>query len=266
VVDATTIDAPFVGDEANSSAAILAALKKAEDAFREWNTVCQDIDDLYNLAEYRSDLTTWQDADLDLFWSSFEVLKPAVYARPPQPVVAPLFKDGKPVHNLTAELLERCAISTFQRTDMNDVMLHLRDDLLFTGRGSPWVRYEKEDGQHSVCVEHKDRLDFLHEPARKWSEVGWVAGAAWMSKKDMAKRFNDDLAERATYSMQRDADTRDLEKRASERKAKVWEVHHKADGKVYWVTEGVDVLLDSAEPDVKLTGFFPCPKPDANPR
>lgn len=263
MVDQIDLDDGFTGDDANSSKGILAALRKAEDAFREWQTVCQDVDDLYNLAEYRSDLQGlgWQDADLDLFWSSFEVLKPAVYARPPQPVVAPLFKDGKALDNLTAELLERCVVSTFQRTGINDVMLLLRDDLLFTGRGSPWVRYEVEGGQHSVCVEHKDRLDFLHEPARKWSEVGWVAGAAWMSKADMRKRFGKDFADRATYSVQRDADGRDMEKRGQIQKAKVWEVHHKADNKVYWVTEGVDELLDSSAPDVKLTGFFPCPKP-----
>lgn len=257
---------PFVGDEPKSSRAVLAALRKAEDAFREWQNVCQDVDDLYNLAEYRTDLQGlgWQDADLDLFWSSFEVLKPAVYARPPQPVVAPLFKDNKPVHNLTAELLERCAVSVFQRTSIDDVMLSLRDDLLFTGRGSPWVRYEKEGDKHSVCVEHKDRLDFLHEPARKWSEVGWVAGAAWMTRKDMRKRFrrtSGDAYQDATYSTDRVADGRDMEKRAEAKKAKVWEVHHKADGKVYWVTEGVGVLLDSAEPEMTLSGFFPCPRP-----
>lgn len=266
MVDDLDLDQPFVGDEPKSSKAILGALKKAEDAFREWQMVCQDVDDLYNLAEYRTDLQGlgWQDADLDLFWSSFEVLKPAVYARPPQPVVAPLFKDGKPLHNLTAELLERCAISTFQRTGINDVMRLLRDDLIFTGRGAPWVRYEVENGKHSVCVEHKDRLDFLHEPARKWAEVGWVAGAAWMTRKDMRKRFkrtSNDAYQEATFSVQRDADGRDMEKRGQVRKAKVWEVWHKADKKVYWVTEGVETLLDSADPDLTLTDFFPCPKP-----
>lgn len=259
-------DEAFVGDEPKSSKAILAAIRKAEDAFREWQTVCQDIDDLYNLAEYRTDLQSygWQDADLDLFWSSFEVLKPAVYARPPQPVVAPLFKDNKPLHNTTAELLERCAVSTFQHTHINDVMLHLRDDLLFAGRGAPWVRHEIEDGRHAVCVEHKDRMDFLHEPARKWCEVGWVAGAAWLTKKDMRKRFrkmSGDAYQDASYSVQREADGREMEKRAATRKCKVWEVWHKADRKVYWVTDGVDVLLDSSEPDLNLSGFFPCPKP-----
>ncbi|MGI4744972.1 MAG: hypothetical protein ACRYGI_11435 [Janthinobacterium lividum] len=270
MVDDTNLDeteAFAVADEPKSARGVLAALKKAEDAFREWQTTCQVIDDIYNRdGPVWSDLNDagWNDAEMDLFWSSFEVLKPAVYARAPQPVVAPLFKDGKPLNNLTAELLERCAISTFQRTDIDGVMVQLRDDLLFSGRGAPWVRYEHEGAEHNVCVEHKDRLDFLHEPARKWAEVGWVAGAAWMTRADMRKRFertSGTAYQDATFSVDRDADNRDLEKRAQARKAKVWEVHHKADGRVYWVTDGVGVLLDGQPPEFKLTGFFPCPKP-----
>src|SRR3546814_14928493 len=86
-------------------------------------------------------------------------------------------------------MLERCAVSVFKRTDIDDAMTHVRDDVIFAGRGAMWLRYENEDGEQKVCVEHKDRLDFLHEPTRKWSEVGWVAGAAWLTRKKMRKRF-----------------------------------------------------------------------------
>lgn len=254
-----------------SSKHVLSALRKAEDAFRDWQATCETIDSIYNLdgAGYgglRADLDGygWRDAELDLFWASYEILKPAVYARPPQPVVAPLFKDGRDLQNTTAELLERSTVSVFQRTGIHDVMLNLRDDLIFTGRGAPWVRHEVEDGDHAVCVEHKDRLDFLHEPARKWEEVGWVAGAAWMTRKEMRKRFRStsgDAYQDAKFTLYKDDDNQDQEDRSSTRKAKVWEVWHKADNKVYWATDGVDVLLDSAEPHLKLSGFFPCPKP-----
>jgi hypothetical protein len=271
VIEIETEDT-FEGEEPKSSRAVLAALGKAEDAFRDWQATCQVIDEIYNLdgegyGGLRGDLDGfgYGDAELDLFWASYEILKPAVYARPPQPVVAPLFKDGRQLHNTTAEVLERCAVSVFKRTDIQDVMLHARDDLIFTGRGALWVRHEVEDGKHGICVEHKDRLDFLHEPARKWAEVGWVGGAAWMTRKEMRKRFSKHSGKAyqdAKFTLHRDEDTeRDPEKRASVRKAKVWEVWHKADNRVYWVTEGVEVLLDSGEPHLKLDGFFPCPKP-----
>lgn len=258
----------FVGEDVDSSAGVLAALKKAEDAFRDWHTTCGIIDDIYSRSGYGpsgrrdNDGFAWQDSALDLFWASFEILKPAVYARPPQPVVTPLFKDSRRLPNLTAEVLERAAVSVFRRTDMNEVMLNVRDDLIFAGRGALWLRYENDDGQQ-VCVEHKDRLDFLHEPARKWSEVGWVAAASWLTKKQMRERFEGhsaDAYENAKYE-QIESEGATPESRARERKCKVWEVWHRADNKVYWVSEGVDVFLDQDAPHLKLSGFFPCPRP-----
>lgn len=261
----------FAGPEPKSSASVMSALRKAEDAFRDWNANCEVMDRIYGRDGYGAagrmlldDGWSWQDSALDLFWSSYEVLKPAVYARPPQPVVAPLFKDNNQLHTTTAELLERCAVSVFKRTDINDVMIAARDDLIFTGRGALWLTYEVKAGKHSVCVEHKDRLDFLHEPARKWAEVGWVAGAAWLTKKEMRKRFSKTSGtayQNAKYSLYRDDDNRDTENRSTARKCKVWEVWHRADDKVYWVTEGVDVYLDEDKPHLDLTDFFPCPKP-----
>lgn len=255
---------------ARSSRAVLTAIRKAEDVFRDWQVTCQVIDDVYSLREgvvYGTG-SSWRDAEMDIFWSSFEIMKPAIYARPPQPVVAPLFKDGKPLTNTTAELLERCSIWTLKNTHIGDVMTQMRDDLLFAGRGVPWLRYEVEDGEHRVCIEHKDRLDFLHEPGRYWCEVGWVGGAFWLTKPDMRKRFSKSSGkayQNASYTTtpdERDVnDGRYLERRANAKKCKVWEVWHKADNKVYWVTEGVDVFLDEAEPEVELADFFPCPRP-----
>lgn len=255
---------------ARSSRAVLSAIRKAEDVFREWQVTCQVIDDVYSLREgvvYGTG-SSWRDAEMDIFWSSFEIMKPAIYARPPQPVVAPLFKDGKPLTNTTAELLERCSVWTLKNTHIGDVMTQMRDDLLFTGRGVPWLRYEVEDGEHRVCIEHKDRLDFLHEPGRYWCEVGWVSGAFWLTKPDMRKRFSKSSgkayqsASYTTTADERDAnDGRYLERRANAKKCKVWEVWHKSDNRVYWVTEGVDVLLDESEPEIELADFFPCPRP-----
>ena len=258
-------DEEFSGPEPKASAAILSALDKSEREFRDWQATCHDIDDIYSLhgsgyGGLRAELDSysWQDSKLDLFWSSYEVMKPAVYARAPIPAVAPAFKDSRRLQNTTAELLERAVHTAFRMTSIDDVMCEVRDDLLFAGRGVPWLRYENDDGQ-KVCVEHMDRTDFRHEPARKWSEVGWVAGRFWMTKREIRKRFSKtsgDAYQNARFMLRRDDDGETQTKKAG-----VWEVWHKADNKVYWVTEGVDVLLDSSEPHLKLSGFFPCPRP-----
>lgn len=251
-------------DEKPNARRVLSDLEKAEDAFREWESTCKGIDEIYNIHDgdglaVSLDGLGLSDNKLDLFWSSYEILKPAVYAKPPQPVVSPLFADNDPLFNTTAELLERVTVSTFKRTCIDDVMKQTRDDVIFDGRGQVWVYYLTEDGQR-VEIGHKDRCDFLHEPARYWSQVGWVAGAEHLDKDAMKKRFDklsDDDLEQMQFNRDRDADGR----HAVAPKCKVWEVWHKADQKVYWVTKGYDKFLDEDKPYVKLEGFWPCPRP-----
>lgn len=253
-----------------ASSPILAALRKAEDEFRDWDATCHLIDDIYSRhgAAYESLLSlyggesAWNDAELDLFWASFEILKAAVYARPPKPAVKPLFSGAERVKNTTAELLERASTSVFVRTNIDEAMCEVRDDVLFAGRGALWLRYENDDGQ-KVCVEHLDRKDFRHEPARKWGEVGWVSGGFWLTRDELKKRFKkltEQQLDNAKYTLKRDDQTNERNQTLTQ-KCQVWEVWHKADNKVYWVTEGIDVLLDVSEPHLKLSGFFPCPRP-----
>lgn len=254
-------------DDAKSSAIVLKQLREWEKAEREWQDICDQIDEVYSRTDRnytaleRTSPGVWADAELDLFWASYEILKPAVYARPPKPVVSPQFKDRRPVKNKTAELLERTSISAFDRSDINNVMCEIRDDLIFTNRGVMWLTYETEGGQ-KVCFEQIDRKDFRHQPARKWSEVGAVARRAWMTKRDMKKRFashSGDAYKDAKFTVKRDEEENGSVDHS--RKASVWEVWHKVDNKVYWVSEGVEVLLDVSEPELKLRDFFPCPKP-----
>lgn len=246
-----------VAGEAKSSARVLSAIKKAERAFYGWQDYCDEIDRIY--AREETSQVVWADPDFDLFWASTEILKPAIYANPPVPVVSPQFKDRRELMNVTSEMLERTVISAFDRTDLDEAMACVRDDLIFYNRGQLWVTLEEQ----KVCVDHVDRKDFLHPPARKWSEVPWVARRAWLTKSEMRKRFrktSGDAYQDAVMCKQ--TATNDYDSSADHtKKAGVWEVWHKADNKVYWVTDGVRVMLDEGEPHLKLTGFFPCPRP-----
>lgn len=248
-----------VEGETKSSARVLAAIRKAQDTFRDYQDTCRRIDEAY--ARDVSD-TSWQDPDYDLFWASMEILKPAIYAHAPVPAVAPMFSDRRPLYNVTAELLERVSASAFDRANMDQAMMTLRDDLAFTNRGVPWVTYESDDDGQRVCIDAVDRTDFLHEPARTWAEVGWVARRAWMTRKEMRARFrkgSGDAYQQAKTEIRRD----DKSNGGADdsKKAGVWEVWHKADNKVYWVAPDCPVMLDEGKPHLSLKDFFPCPRP-----
>lgn len=251
--DASDADTLMVEDEPQSAARILAAIKKAEDHYNEWQALCDEIDGIYGRDDTANAI--WTDQDYDLFWSSSEILKPAIYARPPKPVVAPMFNDRRKLYITTADLLERSVTSSYERTGLDEAMIGARDDLIFYNRGQMWVTYDSDDGQ-KICIEHLDRKDFLHPPARKWCELPWVGRRAWMTHEEMEARFGEDKCEGATMS----SGVNGLDDE-HEGKCGVWEVWHKADNMVYWVAPGCDEILDQNPPHYDLQGFYPCPRP-----
>lgn len=250
-------------DEPRNSRGLMDSINTAIEVFASYQAECRRIDVVYSDRSMLSPLMSRShitDHSYDVFWASMEILKPAIFSKPPVPVVTTRFKDRDPVQTKTAELLERCVITAIGQEQIEQVMTGVRDDLAFTNRGAMWIRYESGDGKgQRVCLEHIDRTDFLHEPARKWSEVGWVARRAWLTKKEIRERFGKAIANEISFEDRND-DRRDGQV-SNIVKASVWEVWHKADNKVYWVTEGYDKFLDESEPYLDIEGFFPCPRP-----
>jgi hypothetical protein len=253
-----TTEAEF---DPESSQAWLGLIADAEKALSDWQTRSDKIDKIY---ADMSRAAVSADRQFSLFWANIQVLAPSVYSRPPVPVVVPRFRSRDPIARTTSELLERVSTVQFELDDVDSTMRLIRDDLVRVGRGASWVRYEdklkKGKKNERLCVEHVDRRDFLHSPARKWQEVDWVARRAWLTKEQMDKRFGEKKSEGAAYNVV-NRDERDKGHRDPIEKAGVWEVWCKSEDCVVWVAEGVDKPLEKCDPYLDLEGFFPCPKP-----
>lgn len=238
----------------------LAMIEEAETALKDWQAKADSIDKLYaNMADLAA---IGRDRQFQMFWANVQVLGPSIYSRPPVPVVVPRFKDRKPVPRAASEMLERSVTVGFELEDIDGVMRSVRDDLTVVARGCGWVRYEaNEDGKgQRVCIDFADRKDFLHPMARTWKEVPWVAKRSWLTEDQMEERFEKTSGKAyksAAYEERKDADG----KPEPGLKAGVWELWHKEENKVVWVTQGVEVTLDEGEPHLSLEGFFPCPRP-----
>lgn len=237
-------------------------LKDAERAMEAWNRRCDNIDKLYANVEKLANLG--RSREMQLFWANMQTLQPSIYARPPIPAVTVRFGDRRPVPRTAAELLERCSIVGFENSHLDRALRMVRNDLVRLGRGVLWPRYETKtdngDGK-KVCVDFKFRRDFLHDPARWWQEVGWVAAASYLTKQEMRKRFHKHSGKAyldADYSRRKDNHGETVDYRTT---AKVWEIWSKWDNRVFWVTEGCELILDDAEPHLTLDDFFPCPEP-----
>ncbi|WP_299830681.1 hypothetical protein [uncultured Roseobacter sp.] len=227
----------------------LKKIKHAEKAFDVWQEKCKRIDKLYaNLERLASNSG---DREFQIFWANLEVLKPTIYERAPAPVVMPRHSDLGEVVRKASEMLERALTYDVEADDLHDTLKMVRDDLALCARGVPWVL---DNGE---CI-HVERCDFLHEPARKWREVTWVARAAYLTKEDGVERFGDAFRDVETKKI---GSSQDDHYEESEEKAKVWEIWCKKTRRIYYVTEGVESLLDESEPFIDVKGFYPCPKP-----
>lgn len=228
-------------------------IKEAETAFDNWQTRCDNIDKTY--ASLKTLAADAGDRQFQIFWANLEVLRPTIYARPPSPVVAPRHTDGGELPRKASELLERVLAYDVESDDLHDTLLQIRDDLAMSARGVAWVL---DNGE---CI-HVDRRDFVHEPARKWKEVGWVARRAYMTREAMQKRFPEADLRNAKFDHMKPKDDGDsADYKGTAKKAQVWEVWSRAEGGVCWVTEGVEVVLDKQPPLMDIKGFFPCPEP-----
>lgn len=248
----------------DDSAPWLALIKESEKAFETYNAKCDSIDKLYaNLERLANPV---RDREMALFWANIQTLGPSIYSRPPVPVIMPRFKDQRPVPRVASELLERSVVVSFETSKIDRTLRLVRDDLARLSRGVVWQRYEKKDKKanaltEKVCNEFKFRGDFLHDPARCWAEVDWVAAASYLDKEAMKDRFakiSGDAYETAAYAVRKDPNDSKTDNRL---KAKVWELWSKSEDKVIWIAEGAEKVLEKADPHLTLEDFFPCPEP-----
>jgi hypothetical protein len=272
--------------DSTSSRPWLDLIQDAGKAFESWHARCDRAKENYASLKRLSNESGSK--EMQLLYANIEVLKPTIYARPPVPVCKTRFSDRKPVNRTASEVIERCLMVSFDAERIHDTMLHIRDDVTLFGRGVMWLRYKTEGGMvdavpntkqddqgadedeaeegygegaedffEYVCYDHVNRADFLHEPVRTWSEVGWVARRSWLTREQGMRRFGDSWREIQYVEAENDT----AEEYKVEKKAEVWELWHKGQETVVWVHKGSKELLDRRDPWLSLDGFYPCPKP-----
>jgi hypothetical protein len=273
--------------DSTSSRPWLDLIQDAGKAFESWHARCDRAKENYASLKRLSNESGSK--EMQLLYANIEVLKPTIYARPPVPVCKTRFSDRKPVNRTASEVIERCLMVSFDAERIHDTMLHIRDDVTLFGRGVMWLRYKTEGGMAEmvpnskqddqgaeggddeakegygeaddffeyVCYDHVNRADFLHEPVRTWSEVGWVARRSWLTREQGMRRFGDSWREIQYVEAENDT----AEEYKVEKKAEVWELWHKGQETVVWVHKGSKELLDRRDPWLDLDGFYPCPKP-----
>jgi len=233
------------------------------------------------------------DSRYNILWSNVQTTMPALYARLPMPEVSRRFKDKDPVARVASLILERClSYEIEQYPDYASAVQNSVEDRLLPGRGIAWVRYEPRmksvaigqpasaDGQLTDDVESEQQTteiidyecspvdyvyweDFGHNVARTWEEVYLVWRIVPLTRKELIKRFGEELGNQIKLDMKSDLGDKALSTVEGEslQKAKIYEVWDKKERKVVWLSKSHETALDVRDDPLQLECFFPCPKP-----
>lgn len=208
----------------------------------------------------------------NVLWSNVQTLGPALYARTPRPQVDRRYKMADPVGRLASQIWERAVTTDMEADDFDGLMRADIEDYLLPGRGLSRVYYEPTFGPDGeTIVSERARLrhifwqDFAMGPARSWDEVPWIRFREYMTRDQLKKRFPKVAAEvPLTRSTKGFDDSKFGEQSESFKQAVVWEIWERATKRVWWICpDYTEAPLDMRPDPLKLTGFWPCPKPIA---
>lgn len=100
-------------------------------------------------------------AQLNVFWSIVNTLKPALYAQPPKPEIFRRYPSRDVTARLGSQVLERCTKFQVEVSGFDSAISKAVDDYLIVGQGTVWVRYEPKIGVETPKI----RVQEVESPA-----------------------------------------------------------------------------------------------------
>lgn len=231
---------------------------------------------------------------LNLFYTNIVTLQSMLFGTTPQISVDREHADpDDDIARVAAMLFKR--ILDADNYDMDDdfatVLKAALQDRLIPGLGMARVRYSFESaievqpdpatGEETtleVVTSESCDIDYVHWQdvlwgwGRTWSEIPWLGYRSFLTKSETETRFGEKIAKALVYKDQKPGmDNRgegesDPEQKSNVQKAEIWEFWCKTTRKVYWWSDGADIILDIKDDPLELSTFWPSPAPlIANP-
>ena len=233
----------------------------------------------------------------NILWSNTETLRPAIYNSLPKPDVRRRFKDADPIGKAAAEVLSRSLEFGLDASDFDNQIRDCVLDMLLPGRGVARVRYVPSFEQVGVTAEthyeeneqHQDALgesgegdteelaweqapiehvkwdDFRMGVGDEWQEIQWVGFRHKLTREQLEEQFGEEIGSRVPLDNTEDEDLNDKHNEDVQemfKTAEVWEIWCKESRKVYFIAKSYkDEPLKTVDDPLKLTTFFPVPKP-----
>lgn len=223
---------------------------------------------------------------MNLFWANVGVMKAALYARPPKPMVERVWQDQNDnIGRVAALILQRCLAYDFMKnmSPMSEALKLAVEDRLIPGLGCVWLRYtmdsemqdvdqpadpitgeQRPPVRQEVITEEDAPCDYVHwrdivyPSSRTWDEVWYVGKKTYLTPTQFKNKFGKNPAKDADTAVP-DQD-KVLPKNFAKGKILVYELWCKRSNKIYWLSREVPKMITSKDDFLKLDDFYPTPK------
>ena len=215
------------------------------------------------------------DKKTNILYSNTEVLLSHLCVDLGTPDVRRMFpRPGRKtkIARAAAAVLEKAMTAEGHAQDCEKEFEDSIEDAVLPGRGQVWVDLEETDGpdpetdwlEAKIC--HVPWEFFRMGPARRWSEVPWVARMHLFSRDDLLDAFPEFGAEIPLgYEIENSSEQTKQSLigpgKESVERAAVWEIWDKYNRERIYVAEDFPKVLKVDDDPYNLKGFFPCPHP-----
>lgn len=224
-----------------------------------------------------------EEPEFNILHSNVETIVPSIYNSTGKPDIRPRHSNPDPIAKTVSDILERAILAMVDDSRMDTEVEASAQDVFVTGRGVVRVKFDADvtqqpvtmpdpitgqpvpavgaDGQpvmqpvvtnERVEYENVSWRDFRMGPAKRWSEVPWVAFRHCITQEALEKIEDPALAE-----LQVDPEVATK----SDDDVTVWEIWCKDTGRVYFIVADNHKVLAVKDDPLGLPGFFPCAAP-----
>lgn len=218
--------------------------------------------------------------DFNILHSNVETIVPSIFNSSPVPDIRPRHSNPDNLAKLVSDALERVISTQIDDNRLDAEIEAMAQDAFVAGRGIVRIKFDAdvqdvpaldpfgqpildEEGQpiiagqkvtnETVLFENVSWRDYREGPANRWDGVPWIAYRHEISEEERQRLENPELWEKQRTSRSKKTDEK--------RDCSVWEIWCKETGRVYFVIEESEKVLDIKEDPLGLTGFFPQPQP-----
>lgn len=228
----------------------------------------------------------------NILWTNTETLRQSVYNSLPQPDVRRRYQDADPLGKQVGEVLTRALEFCQDTYDFDGLLKEDVLTMLLAGRTVSRVRYVPEisiipgEEANSIDAEGADetspeaneseQLDWEQVicekvqwddfrilcAAKTWDGVTAEAFRHRFTREDCIEKFGEEIGNAIPLDsiddeeINKDADCADIFKTAE-----IWEIWDKEEKQVLFICKGYDTPCKIIDDPLKLSGFFPNPKP-----